>query len=58
MQKKYGLDIVYDTWSNGKLIKDSLVREDKTTKYDAMFCSDQRFYDYYKLEPNKLARRS
>ena len=23
------------------------------TKYDALFTSDQRFYDYYKLSPNK-----
>ena len=53
MQKKYGLDIVYDNWSNGKLIVNPLVREDGYTKYDAMFSSDQRFYDYYKLSPNK-----
>lgn len=53
MQEKYKLNIVYDSWSNGKLIKNALVREDGTTKYDAMFCSDQRFYDYYKLSPNK-----
>ena len=53
MQEKYKLNVVYDSWSNGKLIKNALVREDGTTKYDAMFCSDQRFYDYYKLSPNK-----
>ena len=53
MQEKYGLNVVYDNWSNGKLIVNPLVREDKVTKYDAMFCSDQRFYDYYKLSPNK-----
>lgn len=53
LNKKYGLDVVYDSWSNGKLIKNPLVREDKVTKYDSMFCSDQRFYDYYKLSPNK-----
>ena len=52
MREKYKLNVVYDTWSNGKLIVNPLVREDKT-KYDAMFCSDQRFYDYYKLAPNK-----
>ena len=51
MKEKYDLDIVYDNWSNGKLIKNPLVREDGT-KYDAMFCSDQRFYDYYKLAPD------
>ena len=51
MKKKYGLNVVYDSWSNGKLIKNPLVREDGT-KYDVMFCSDQRFYDYYKLAPD------
>ncbi len=51
MQKKYGLNVIYDSWSNGKIIKDPLVREDKS-KYDAMFPSDQRFYDYYKLSPD------
>jgi len=53
MQDKYKLNVVYDTWSNGKLIVNPLVRQDGTTKYDAMFSSDQRFYDYYKLAPNK-----
>lgn len=52
MENKYRLNVVYDSWSNGKLIKNPLVREDGTTKYDAMFCSDQRFYDYYKLAPD------
>lgn len=51
MKKKYGLNVIYDSWSNGKLIKNPIVREDGT-KYDVMFCSDQRFYDYYKLAPD------
>ncbi len=51
MQERYNLNVVYDTWSNGKLIKEPLVREDGT-KYDLMFASDQRFYDYYKLAPD------
>lgn len=51
MRNKYKLNVVYDTWSNGKLIVNPLVREDGT-KYDLMFCSDQRFYDYYKLAPD------
>ena len=51
MKKKYGLNVIYDSWSNGKLIKNPLVREDGT-KYDVMFCSDQRFYDYHKLAPD------
>ncbi len=53
MQEKYKLNVVYDSWSNGKLVVNPLVREDGYTKYDAMFSSDQRFYDYYKLAPNK-----
>lgn len=52
MNTKYGINVVYDTWSNGKLVKNQLVREDGT-KYDLMFCSDQRFYDYYKLAPDE-----
>ena len=52
MREKYKLNVVYDSWSNGKLVVNPLVREDGT-KYDAMFSSDQRFYDYYKLAPNK-----
>ena len=53
MREKYKLNVVYDSWSNGKLIVNPLVRSDGVTKYDAMFCSDQRFYDYYKLSANK-----
>ena len=53
MENKYKLNVVYDNWSNGKLIKNPLVREDGKTKYDAMFASDQRFYDYYRLPANK-----
>ena len=38
--------------SNGK---EYLVLSDGVSKYDALFTSDQRFYDYYKLAPNKEA---
>ena len=69
MENKYGLNIVYDSWSNGKFITAPMVREfvnkgntniskdrlsinnKDCSRYDAMFCSDQRFYDYYKLAP-------
>ena len=54
VKEKYGLNVVYDSWSNGKLIVNPLTREDGVTPYDAMFCSDQRFYDYYKLPANSL----
>ena len=76
LKEKYKLNVVFDTWSNGKTITEPLIREkvslgnqdiinriengDKLTinttgvsKYDALFTSDQRFYDYYKLYPNK-----
>lgn len=76
LQKKYGLNVVFDSWSNGKTITAPLIREyigegnneiinrlsngDKTinidtegvSRYDALFTSDQRFYDYYKLYPD------
>ena len=51
LEDEYGLDVVYDSWSNGKLIVNPLVRENGLG-YDLMFCSDQRFYDYYKLSPD------
>ncbi len=76
LKSKYKLDVVFDTWSNGKTITKPLIREsvglgnktiianmesgseysinsDGVSKYDALFTSDQRFYDYYKLSPNK-----
>ena len=52
LRTKYKINPIYDSWSNGKLIVNPLVREDGS-KYDLMFCSDQRFYDYYKLSPDK-----
>lgn len=75
LEKKYGLNVVFDSWSNGKTVTKPLIREsvglgnqdiiDKindgenvsintsgVTKYDALFTSDQRFYDYYKLSPD------
>ena len=76
LRNKYKLNVVFDTWSNGKTITKPLIREsvglgnssivsqmesgkeytinsEGVTKYDALFTSDQRFYDYYKLQPNK-----
>ncbi|MBR3161529.1 MAG: hypothetical protein IKF19_02205 [Bacilli bacterium] len=76
LEKKYKINAIFDTWSNGKTISMPLIREsvglgnsniaskmqegEKYTilssgvsKYDALFTSDQRFYDYYKLAPNK-----
>lgn len=31
------------------------ITSEGVSKYDALFTSDQRFYDYYKLQPNKEA---
>ena len=81
LKSKYKLNVVFDTWSNGKTITKPLIREsinlgnqsivsrmnngetftinsDGVSKYDALFTSDQRFYDYYKLFPNKEAGES
>ena len=76
LKKKYGIEAVFDSWSNGKTVVLPLIREsinignqnimnsisngsevtintEGVSKYDALFTSDQRFYDYYKLYPNK-----
>ena len=76
LKSKYKLNVIYDTWSNGKTVLWPLIREqvglgnqgiiekisageelsinsNGVSKYDALFTSDQRFYDYYKLQPNK-----
>ena len=81
LKEKYKLNVVFDTWSNGKTIVKPLIRESVNlgnqdiinrmnngenvtintpgvSKYDALFTSDQRFYDYYKLSPNKEAGES
>ena len=81
LKNKYKLNVVFDTWSNGKTITKPLIRESiglgnqdivsrmesgedftiqspGVSKYDALFTSDQRFYDYYKLSPNKEAGES
>ncbi len=52
IKKEFKAEIVNDTWSNGKLIVKDVVREDGS-KYDFIFFSDQRFYDYYKTPANK-----
>ena len=77
LKKKYKVNVVFDSWSNGKTVLLPLIREsvglgnqnvanaisngdssysihsNGVSKYDALFTSDQRFYDYYKLWPNK-----
>ena len=81
LKSKYKLNVIYDTWSNGKTITQPLIREsvklgnsdivsriskgesftihsNGVSKYDALFTSDQRFYDYYKLAPNKEKNES
>lgn len=49
-KKKYKIQISNDWWSNGKLVSVPVVDENQE-KYDAIFFSDERFYDYYKLSP-------
>ena len=73
LHKKYKINVVYDTWSNGKTVLWPLVRESVgkgnksiadelnknhfaytvtstgVSKYDVLFTSDQRFYDYFKV---------
>ncbi len=69
---KYKLNVVYDDWSNGKLVlwptireavgrgnksitngKELTVTSQGVTPYDAIFPSDIRYYNYYKLSADK-----
>ncbi len=52
LKDKYGITVINDSWSNGKLVKNSVLRTDGS-HYDFIFFSDQRFYDYYKTSANK-----
>ena len=52
IKNRYGLDVTYDNWKNSNLVKNSLVRKDGTG-YDAMFTSDERYYEYYKQSANE-----
>ncbi len=51
LEDSYGIKVVNESWSNGKLVKNELLTADGGN-YDFVFFSDQRFYDYYKLEPD------
>jgi len=48
-EKKYKIKISNDWWSNGKLVSAPVLTK-TNEKYDAIFFSDERFYDYYKLD--------
>lgn len=52
LEKKYKIKLISDSWSNGKLVSVDVVDSDNK-KYDAIFFSDERFYDYYKLDADK-----
>lgn len=53
LKDKYKIKLESEPWSNGKLVLEP-VRTKEGSPYDLIFFSDQRFYDYYKLSPNKL----
>lgn len=48
--KKYGIKFNADSWSNGKMVREP-VKKENGEDYDLIFFSDQRFYDYYKTTP-------
>lgn len=57
-EEKYGLNVINQTWSNGRTIIDPLYRKDLSgdnVYVDFAFFSDQRFYDYFKTaaDPSK-----
>jgi len=55
MADKYNIEVVSESWSNNKLVAPGVnLERDGGKKYDAVFFSDQRFYDYFKA--NGLAK--
>lgn len=50
-----GNEDVIRKMNNGEVFT---IQSSGVSKYDALFTSDQRFYDYYKLQPNKEAGES
>jgi hypothetical protein len=46
LKDDYRLEAKNEPWSNGKIVKDDV------RAYDFLFFSDQRFFDYYKLQPD------
>ncbi|NLC48510.1 MAG: hypothetical protein GX758_04040 [Tenericutes bacterium] len=48
---KYNFSLANDSWSNGQTVKIPVLRENGD-KYDMIFFSDQRYYDYYKTKPS------
>lgn len=47
LRDEFRLTARNDPWSNGKMVKDDV------RAYDFLFFSDQRFFDYYKLRPDR-----
>ena len=45
--EKYDFKLVQDSWSNGKTVKDPVLRKDGSM-YDLIFFSDFRFFDEYR----------
>ncbi len=45
--KKYDFQLIQDSWSNGKTVKDPVLRKDGSM-YDLIFFSDFRFFDEYR----------
>lgn len=55
MAERYNIKVVSESWSNNKLVDPDVKLEREGEKpYDAVFFSDQRFYDYFKA--NGLAK--
>lgn len=52
LTEKYGISVVNVSKSNGKLVKDPVLKDDGSN-FDFIFFSDQRFYDYYKTPADK-----
>ena len=56
LRDEYGIQVTHIPWSNGR-INDQALADDSGNTYDAVFFSDQRFYEQYLAAVNKTYSR-
>lgn len=57
LAEEYGISVEHISWSNGK-ISDQALAADKSNTYDAVFFSDQRFYEQYLAASNQTYKKA
>ncbi|MCL1912388.1 MAG: hypothetical protein FWG10_00545 [Eubacteriaceae bacterium] len=56
LEQEYGIKVEHISWSNGR-ISDQALADDAANSYDAVFFSDERFYEQYTQANNQVYKR-